>query len=517
MDYESFYQELRQPDFISGYEILQKIGGGVFGEVFKARKKSIGRLYVIKFLKTESEAQRQIIEKELASLTNFAQIDHPNLVGIEDQGVVCDIPYIIMTFAGDQTLADRLARGPLAPESLDHVFHQILFGVEALHQRSIVHFDLKPANIFIKEDTIRVGDYGLSKLLSESRQSLSFGRGTPYYMAPEVMRRKGDLRSDVYSLGAILYELVTGKVPFEGDSDWEVLKKHEVEPLRFPDGFPPAYRGLVETAMSKNPEGRYPSAVAMRNAFLAATGHDGADTATQAQHAHAPGAPPEPAVTVSSPPPASNPTTLRINELARDASARFRAHVQGITGPGLGAVGSPGSGVSVAPPATLTPAPPPPPEPAPTTRWGGPPPATRAPRRRRRYGLLIFVLFITVVGFFTLAFFFLTATLPRSRTEVHRFPTAAPVPTSSRPGSRPPIRPEPSTGMVPAGLAGDEQKKPADEAEAAAKKRRLRQNLARLNRLVNEHGSVIKEFLDLMEDVNLAEVLQQLRGNDDSR
>lgn len=514
MDYESFYQELRQPDFISGYEILQKIGGGVFGEVFKARKKSIGRLYVIKFLKTESEAQRQIIEKELASLTNFAQIDHPNLVGIEDQGVVCDIPYIIMTFAGDQTLADRLARGPLAPEALDSVFHQILFGVEALHQRSIVHFDLKPANIFIKEDTVRVGDYGLSKLLSESRQSLSFGRGTPYYMAPEVMRRKGDLRSDVYSLGAILYELVTGKVPFEGDSDWEVLKKHEVEPLQFPVGFPPTYRGLVETAMSKNPEDRFPSAVAMRNAFLTATGHDGADIATQAHDAQTRAAPPEPAVTVSSPPPASNPTTLRINELARDASARFKAYVQETTGPGLGAVGSPvfpGSAVSVAPPATLTPAPPPTPSPTEPTR------SREAPRPKRRYGVLILVLFVTVVGFFTLMFFVFTAMVPRSRVEFHPVPNAAPVPTSSAPGSRPPIPRGPSTRIVPAGLEGKEQAKPADEAEAAARKRQLKQNLARLNRLVNEHGSVIKEFLDLMEDVNLPEVLQQLRGNDESR
>jgi serine/threonine protein kinase len=321
----------------------------------------------------------------------------------------------------------------------------------------------------------------------------------------------------VYSLGAILYELVTGQVPFDGDSDWEVLKKHEVEPLQFPDGFPPAYRELVETAMSKNPEERFPSAIAMRNAFLTATGHDAADTATPTHSAHAPVPPPESAVTVSSPPPASNPTTLRINELARDASTRFKAYVRDTTGPGLGAVGSAGSALPAAPPATPAPAPPPTPAPTEATRSGPAPAATPAPRHKKRYGVLIFALFITVLGFFTLMFFLLTTMVPRSRIEVHPVPNAAPVPASSRPGVRPPTPRVPSSRMVPAGLEGDKQTKPADEAEAAARKRQLKQNLARLNRLVNEHGSVIKEFLDLMEDVNLAEVLQQLRGNDQSR
>ena len=267
MDYETFYRDLRKPDFIPGYEIIRKIGAGVFGDVFKVRKKSIGRIYVIKFLKTENEAQRAIIRKELASLKQFAQIDHPNLVGIEDQGAVGETPYIIMTFAGDQTLQDRLQQGPLPRSELGNVFDQIVAGVAALHERAIVHFDLKPANIFIRENTVRVGDYGLAKMLSESRQSLSFGRGTPYYMAPEVMRRKGDFRADVYSLGTILFELITGRVPFEGDSDWEVLKKHEIQPVPFPEAFPPGLRSVVETAMRKKPEERFVSAGALRNAF----------------------------------------------------------------------------------------------------------------------------------------------------------------------------------------------------------------------------------------------------------
>ena len=312
MDYEAFYQGLRNPDFIPGYEVLHKIGGGVFGEVYKVRKKSISRTYVVKFLKIENESQRHIVEKELESLRRFAQIDHPNLVGIEDQGVVQDIPFIIMTFGGDQTLRDRLRDGPIHGAELEDVFLQILSGVEALHQRSIVHFDLKPANIFLKDGTVRVGDYGLAKMLSESRQSLSFGRGTPYYMAPEVMRRRGDFRADVYSLGAILFELSTGEVPFDGDSDWEVLRKHEVEPVSFPDGFPPGHRDLVEMAMRKDPEERFSSATAFRNAFLSVVNGEVGSTPAF----------PAPAA------PKSLPAEEKIDRMARNASRLLRDHVR---------------------------------------------------------------------------------------------------------------------------------------------------------------------------------------------
>lgn len=333
MDYEAFYRALRQPGFIPGYEILQKIGAGVFGEVFKARKESIGRIYVIKFLKLDGEAHRVVIEKELASLHNFAQIDHPNLVGIEDQGFVHGIPYIIMSFGGDATLQDRLSAGVMAAARRNSAFHQILSGVEAIHRRNIVHFDLKPANIFVRDETVRVGDYGLAKLLSESRQSLSFGRGTPYYMAPEVMRRKGDLRSDVYSLGAMLFELVTGSVPFDGDSDWEVLKQHEVDPIPFPVSFPPALRTVVETAMAKAPDRRYPSAAEMRMAFLAAVGGELSESHLPESHLPESDLPESdlPATDASGPSPVTavpDPAAERVGRLAAEVASRFREHAR---------------------------------------------------------------------------------------------------------------------------------------------------------------------------------------------
>ncbi len=259
MDWEGFFTSYRKPGFIPGFEIVNKLGSGVFGEVYKARKESIGKFYAIKFLKVTDERVSEAIFKELDSLKFFAQIDHPNLVSIEDKGEVMGIPYIIMGYAGDETLKKRLAQGALPESEANEIFRQICSGVAALHEKSIIHFDLKPANIFMKGHHARVGDYGLSKLVSESHMTMSIGRGTPYYMAPEMLTRKGDHRSDIYSLGVILYEMLTGRVPFTGDSEWEVLRKHENEKLEIPDVVKPPYRGIIQRCMRKKPEDRFQS------------------------------------------------------------------------------------------------------------------------------------------------------------------------------------------------------------------------------------------------------------------
>lgn len=257
--WESFYQHYRKPGYVPGYEILHKLGAGVFGIVFKARKESIGKDYAIKFLKVDDEATRDAVARELSSVRLFAQVDHPNLVSIEDRGEVDGIPYLIMGYAGQETLRSRLDAGPLDREEALRIFVQAASGVQALHERSLVHFDLKPANVFLKGEVARVGDYGLSKLVTESRHSLSFGRGTPYYMAPEMLKRRGDERSDVYSLGVILYECLTGDVPFKGDSEWEVLRKHEEEVPILPVGVQGTLRDVVLRCLAKAPEERFAS------------------------------------------------------------------------------------------------------------------------------------------------------------------------------------------------------------------------------------------------------------------
>lgn len=272
IDWESFYANFRKPGYVPGYEIVNKLGGGVFGMVFKARKQSIGKDYAIKFLKVDDEVVRDAVLRELRTVDFFAQIDHPNLVAIEDKGEVDGIPYIIMSYAGEESLRKRLEAGRLSREEALRIFVQAARGVQALHERSLVHFDLKPANIFLKGDIARVGDYGLSKLITESRNSLSFGRGTPYYMAPEMLQRRGDARSDVYSLGVLLYECLTGDVPFRGDSEWEVLRKHEAQVPEWPADLDEADRRVLERCLAKDPEDRFQSAGDLLRALQAPVG-----------------------------------------------------------------------------------------------------------------------------------------------------------------------------------------------------------------------------------------------------
>ena len=254
IDWELFYSSLRTPDFLPGYEIQNRLGGGAFGDVYKARKHSIGKDYAVKFLKvTEGE----VVERELDQVSLFAAIDHPNLVTVEDVGVVMGVPYVIMGYAGEDTLSKRMARKDVDRETYLRIFVQVCRGVLALHDRRLAHFDLKPSNVFLKGEIARVGDYGLSKLISDGKQTLSFGRGTPRYMAPEMLRNRADHRADIYSLGIILYELIAGHLPF--DMNEGVFVREEDIPPVFADDFPEELRPVVVRATRYRAEDRYES------------------------------------------------------------------------------------------------------------------------------------------------------------------------------------------------------------------------------------------------------------------
>ncbi|MCA8965071.1 MAG: serine/threonine protein kinase [Planctomycetes bacterium] len=299
-DWEAFYASYRKPGYVPGYEITSKLGGGQFGLVFRARKQSIGKDYAIKFLQVDDGEVRRAIRAELDQLRYFAQLDHPNLVSIEDRGEVDGIPYLVMAFAGTDTLQGRLqqhvsvagvAATGAARDELLHFFLQTCRGVAALHEHSLVHFDLKPANVFVRGDVARVGDFGLSKLVTHSRGSLSVGRGTPYYMAPELLQRRGDARSDIYSLGVMLYEILCGQLPFRGDTEWQVLRQHETEPPPLPSHLSAGERALLRRCLAKDPAARFQSVHDLLAAF-GAPSSGGPSASAAAVMAAAPPPPP---------------------------------------------------------------------------------------------------------------------------------------------------------------------------------------------------------------------------------
>ncbi len=259
-DWEEFYRELRSPGFVPGCEVLQRLGGGAFGEVYKARRLSTGRPLAIKFLKLgEGEAAR-IAERELEHVRHLADLEHPNLVSVEDLGLAGGVPYLVMGFGGERTLAHALAEGPLPARDAVTVFVQVCRGVAALHARRVVHFDLKPANVFLRGGVAKVGDYGLAKLLADGRQTLSMGRGTPHYMAPEVLRSRADHRADVYSLGVLLFESLTGRPPY-AVGEGGLVSRDDDRPPAFPEGFPAPLAEVARQCLRLDPADRPASVV----------------------------------------------------------------------------------------------------------------------------------------------------------------------------------------------------------------------------------------------------------------
>lgn len=259
VDWEEFYARFREPNFLPGYEIAQRLGSGAFGEVYEATKLSIGKRYAVKFLKVAGEGDSTVIEREISQARLFASIDHPNLVAVEDVGLASGVPYLIMGHAGEDTLARRLEGDPLPKDQAFDIFVQVCRGVLALHDRNLAHFDIKPSNVFLSGENARIGDYGLSKLLQDDRNTLSFGRGTPRYMAPEILVGRGDRRADVFSLGILLFESLTGELPFETDGSHLVPGgDRPIEP-DFPPDFPVEFRQVVERCLRRDPAERYPS------------------------------------------------------------------------------------------------------------------------------------------------------------------------------------------------------------------------------------------------------------------
>ncbi|RME37735.1 MAG: serine/threonine protein kinase [Planctomycetota bacterium] len=239
---------------IEGYTIQRAVGKGGFGEVYYAISDG-GREVAIKYLRDNPQV-------ELRGVSNCINLKSPHLVSIFDVKKTVDGEYaIIMEYCSGPSLRDLLIAEPkgFAPEKAAFFVREIGKGLSYLHDRGIVHRDLKPGNIFYDDGYVKIGDYGLSKFISVSRHSgQTASVGTVHYMAPEIGSGHYSKGVDIYALGVILYEMLLGRVPFEGSSMAEVLMKHLTAQPEL-DCLPEPFGDVIRKALEKDPKDRYQS------------------------------------------------------------------------------------------------------------------------------------------------------------------------------------------------------------------------------------------------------------------
>ncbi len=260
---------------VSHYRILERLGGGGMGIVYKAEDTRLKRLVALKFLSpaltSESDA-RQRFETEAQAASS---IDHPHVCTIHEINETADGQvYICMAYCQGETLRQRIAGGPLTIEGAVVIAVQIAEGLEAAHRRGVIHRDVKPANVILADgEAVKLVDFGLALLADRSRISRrGLMVGTVGYMAPEQARGDPvDHRADLWSLGVVLYEMLAGRLPFSGPSDTPVL--HAIETARVPPvqdlrpEVPAALSAVIERCLEKDPRRRFQSAAQVAEAL----------------------------------------------------------------------------------------------------------------------------------------------------------------------------------------------------------------------------------------------------------
>ncbi|MBX3203488.1 MAG: serine/threonine protein kinase [Labilithrix sp.] len=275
------------PSILAGtsYRLVKKIGEGASGEVFEAEHVELGRKYAVKVLSAAHAAASDSVERFRREARAIASLSHPNLVRLHDFGKSLDgRVFLVMELLDGKTLDVHAERGPgdrggLPWREATTLAIQVARALEAAHEAGLVHRDLKPQNLFLTSDgELKLLDFGVAMALadtadSEKRQKGFAVFGTPEYMAPEqVAGEPVDARCDLYALGCVLYELVTGTRPFEGSPVVVMGKQLREEPekprIRAPErALPPDVESVILTALAKSKDDRYPTALAMRQAL----------------------------------------------------------------------------------------------------------------------------------------------------------------------------------------------------------------------------------------------------------
>ena len=262
------------------YEILESLGQGGMNDAFKARDRVTGRLVVLKVPFMSLIGDPATYSRYERELEIGKRLRHPNIQSLVDAGRLNggSAPYLALEFVDGTLLREYLReRGQLPLDEAIRITVELADALQYCHEQGVVHRDLKPENILIEHDgTVKLVDFGIALLQGARRltfRRLSTNVGTPDYMAPEqVQGERGDARTDVYALGVMLYEMLTGEVPYQGDSPLAVMSQRVTTdaPLlrrKRPD-LPPQIEAVVWRALRREPSDRYPSMAALRDDLL---------------------------------------------------------------------------------------------------------------------------------------------------------------------------------------------------------------------------------------------------------
>jgi serine/threonine protein kinase/photosystem II stability/assembly factor-like uncharacterized protein len=273
---------------IAGFELLEELGRGGMGVVYKARQKSLDRVVAVKMLLSGPFAHAEDLARLRVEAESIARLQHPNIVHVYDIGEEKGWTFISLEFLAGGNLAKALDGQPWPVDRAAELIETLARAVHAAHQRGVIHRDLKPANVLLTLDgSPKITDFGLAKRLDTGVAHTRTGAimGTPCYMAPEQAEgRTKEIgpATDVYALGAIFYELLTGRPPFEADSSFDVMTKVvQEEPValrRLRSDVPAAVEQVCMTCLHKDPARRYPTALALAEAIRAAGSKPAATT-----------------------------------------------------------------------------------------------------------------------------------------------------------------------------------------------------------------------------------------------
>lgn len=251
------------------YEIIEKVGSGGMADVYRARCHKLNRFVAVKVLKQEFREDENFVSRFRIEAQSVAGLTHANIVNVYDVGDEAGIYYIVMEIVEGITLKNYIdKKGKLEPKEAVSIAIQVAQGIEAAHNHGIVHRDIKPQNIIIsREGKVKVTDFGIARAASSNTINSNV-MGSVHYISPEQARGGySDYKSDIYSFGIMLFEMLTGKVPFEGDTTVSIALKHiqeEVPSVKsIDDSIPLAISQIVEKCTSKRKENRYESATAL--------------------------------------------------------------------------------------------------------------------------------------------------------------------------------------------------------------------------------------------------------------